>query len=392
MARFKKAVSVILIFALLFSFNSFAVKEETEAENPQEYMQMLWEEGYDAISSDVIVAILQHIQNIVAHLAGKDGYERSFNLSLDSFSEDVFGYIAENSGFNIGEILCSLPDINVPANKIVDTLNIDTTSFREEMYNKKAQCEAEGNGSMAMVYHFLGVYFSIIEECFVYGEKTDNPDVYEVFIKFTYKDKSTETISPGIFVNTVTGECTNRDNSGIIGSGFNFSLSDMVLYATVDCWMRSFGFCVLYDVLANSMPTVYNYETKRFHFEYDSLSWMIQIWKGNYFVANGGEVGLYCRTPDKKGTFYECVDDSRMLPMTMEISHGDDVLVKKDREIHWWINGFNLSGKLYAPESLTMSFSIEMPDSEMLKAFTESMDKYDDVSYTAENLTVNVIW
>jgi len=119
---------------------------------------------------------------------------------------------------------------------------------------------------------------------------------------------------------------------------------------------------------------------------------MIQIWKGNYFVANGGEVGLYCRTPDKKGTFYECVDDSRMLPMTMEISHGDDVLVKKDREIHWWINGFNLSGKLYAPESLTMSFSIEMPDSEMLKAFTESMDKYDDVSYTAENLTVNVIW
>ena len=33
MARFKKAASVILIFALLFSFSSFAVKEETEAEN-----------------------------------------------------------------------------------------------------------------------------------------------------------------------------------------------------------------------------------------------------------------------------------------------------------------------------------------------------------------------
>lgn len=392
MVHLKKAVSVILVFVMLFSFNTFAAKEEKAVDNPAEYMQLLWDEGHNAISSDVVVRILNRVQKILSRFSGKDEYIRSFNISLDSFSEGVFGYIAENSGFDIGEILVNLPDINIPANRIVDAFSIDTTAFREEMYIKKAESEAKGDGTTAMICHFLGVYFSIIEECYVYGQPAEEADVYEVFIEFRYKDGSTETISPGIFVNTVTGECTNRDNSGIIGSGFNFSLSDMVLYATVDCWMRNFGFCVLYDVLANAIPFVYNYDTKRFHFEYDGLSWMIQIWKGNYFVANGGEVGIYCRTPDKKSTFYECVDDSRMLPMTMEISRGDKVLVKKERELHWWINGFNMSGKLYEPESLTMKFSIEMPDSEMLKAFTESMDKYDDVSYTVENLTVNVIW
>lgn len=398
MRIFKKSVCIVMVLSILFSFNSFALKEETAYEkqisNPEEYMQLLWDEGYDAISADTIVCLLQQVQTVISIFTGRKTESKSFNITFDKFTSGVLNYVYENSGFDVSKILKNLPDINVPANIIVDTLKIDTTAFREQMYLKKAECDADGNGAMATVYHFLGVYLSIIEECLLYAEPTEDPDVYEVMLQFTYKDKTTETVKPGILVNTVTGECTNKDDSGIIGSGFNFSLSELMLYATVDCWMRDFGFCLLYDVVANAVPVIYNYDTRRFKFDYDGLSWMIQIWKGNYFAANGGEVGIYCRTPEKIGSFYECVDDDKMLYMTMEILHGDDVLVEKEREKHWWINGFNMCGKMYLPKSLTMKFTIEMPDKEMLEAFTGAIDNHykHDVAYTVDGLKVNVIW
>ena len=398
MRVFKKSVSIVMVLSILFSFNSFALKEETAYEkqisNPEEYMQLLWDEGYDAISADTIVCLLQQVQTVISIFTGRKTESKSFNITFDKFTSGVLNYVYENSGFDVSEILKNLPDINVPANIIVDTLKIDTTAFREQMYLKKAECDADGNGAMATVYHFLGVYLSIIEECLLYAEPTEAPDVYEVMLQYTYKDKTTETVKPGILVNTVTGECTNKDDSGIIGSGFNFSLSELMLYATVDCWMRDFGFCLLYDVVANAVPVIYNYDTRRFKFDYDGLSWMIQIWKGNYFAANGGEVGIYCRTPEKIGSFYECVDDDKMLYMAMEILHGDDVLVEKEREKHWWINGFNMCGKMYLPKSLTMKFTIEMPDKEMLEAFTGAIDNHykHDVAYTVDGLKVNVIW
>lgn len=53
-----------------------------------------------------------------------------------------------------------------------------------------------------------------------------------------------------------------------------------------------------------------------------------------------------------------------------------------------------MSKRLYIPDSLTMKFSILMPDEEMLNAFCESIDNHyrHDVKYTVEGLKVNVVW
>lgn len=359
-----------------------------------DYAQLLWDEGYPVFTTQKFFNIVEAVGQIVSFLTGKDNEARSFNVRLDSFLSELSAYICENSGLDIGMILTTLPDINVPARFVMDTFNIDTAVFRDQMYKKRDEYNAEGDALMSWIYHFLGVYMSIIEVCEVYSEQTTDPVIYEVKIRFTFKDSGQEIFSPGIFINTETGECTNRDNSGMIGTGYNFNLADMVLYATVDCWMRDFGFCLLYDMAATSMPIIYNYRTRRFKFEYDGLEWMIQIWKGNYLIANGGEVGLYCRTPEKSGSFYECASDEQLLDMTMQIYHGDKLLVDKPMQKHWWINGFNLSDRMYLPMSLTMKFSIVMPDEEMLTAFCQAIDNHymRDVSYTVDGLTVNVEW
>ena len=395
MKYFKKAVSLILVFVLSITIAVPAsAKQKALPENPGEYLEMLREEGYAALTADMVVDVLQQVSMIISLFTFGKKEVGVLDVSFDGFTSEIFLYILEKSGFDLQKILQNIPDIFVPADIAVEVLKIDTTAFREEMYRKKAECDERGDGTGGMIYHFLGVYFSIIKELYVSAEKTDNKDVYELFVRFIYKDGTSETIAPGILINVKNGECTNKDDSGMLGIGFNFSLSEMVLYATVECWMRDFGFCLLYDVAATLMPVIYRYNTRRFKFDYDGLQWMVQVWKGNYFVANGGEVGLYCREPRPYGSYYDCAENDKMLPMEMQVCHGDKVLVNRPLKEHWWVNGFNLSGTMYLPETITLKFSMIMPDKEMLDAFCEAIDNHPqkDVTYTVDGLKVNVVW
>ena len=248
---------------------------------------------------------------------------------------------------------------------------------------------------MASVCHAIGAYMSIIQKLYIYTEKTDEKDVYKVMLYLEYEDGTNETHDAGLHINMKTGECYNDKGTGMFGSGYNFNIYEMVVYTTVDCWMRNFGFCILYDILANVNPISYSYVTRRFKFEYDGLEWMIQIWKGNYFISNGGEVGIYSREPGEyKTSFYNCASEDQELMMSMQILLNDKVLVNRPLQRHWWISGFNIGTMRYLPSVLTLKSTIVMPDEEMLEAFTASIDEnvMGDVSYTVDGLKVNLVW
>jgi len=120
----------------------------------------------------------------------------------------------------------------------------------------------------------------------------------------------------------------------------------------------------------------------------------VQIWKGNYLVSNGAEVGIYTREPGSIGTYYNCANDEQMADMSMKLYHGDDLLFERPEHEHWWITGFQISDRLYPAKNLTLDFTIEMKDEEMLSAFCEAVENHyrNDMSYTVDGLTVNVIW
>jgi hypothetical protein len=142
------------------------------------------------------------------------------------------------------------------------------------------------------------------------------------------------------------------------------------------------------------MPLLWHYNTRRFKFDYDGLEWMVQIWKGNYLIANGAEVGLYNREPGKIGTYYDCAKDDRMIPMSMQLYAGDELLVEQEEQLHWWINGFRINGVHYPVSSLTLFFTFEMPNEEILNAFCKAIDKNirKDVNYKVDGLKVIVAW
>lgn len=393
-----------LIIALSVSVSTMAVSSDVQSSRPQamtlsDYKQKLWEEGYPVFTTEQFLQIYGIFSKAFNFVSGRFLYaDEHMNVTVDEFVTAACDHVYVNSGLDIVSILKNFPNINDVAEIAVNTFELDTAEFRNQMYDKRDDYWEEGDTFMSGVYFFLGAYFSVIETCEVSSEVTEeDPNTYEVILRLTFKDGGQDVLRPGIFINTVTGECTNANgnNSGLVGTGFNFNLAEMMVYATISSWMRQFGFCMFYDVAANSMPLLWHYVTRRFNFEYDGLEWMIQIWKGNYLITNGAEVGVYNRNPDEKfGTFYDTATDDQLMEMSLQVYHGDELIVNQEPQMHWWVNGFQMSDRIYIPDSLTMKFSILMPDENMLKAFCDSIDKHyrKDVTYTVDGLKINVVW
>jgi hypothetical protein len=137
-----------------------------------------------------------------------------------------------------------------------------------------------------------------------------------------------------------------------------------------------------------------HYVTRRFKFSCGDRDWMIQIWKGSYLFTNGGEVGLYNREKGKVGTYYDSAGDEDMLVMSLTVLHGEETIVSRPAQRHWWVDGFRLQKDIYAPYSLTLRASIEMKDEQMRDAFCKAIDRNyrHDVTYTTDGLTVYLEW
>lgn len=389
----KRILSLLIAAVMLFTAVPFASAEEESS--VEQYEKEMLELGIPVISTEDFGKILRVINTFKYLLTGEESTPEKFNVTLDEVILDISSQICAESGLDLGLIAANIPDINVIANYFKNKYSINTTEFREARYKKAEEYLANGNDIMASVCHAIGAYMSIIQKLYIYTEKTDEKDVYKVMLYLEYEDGTNETHDAGLHINMKTGECYNDKGTGMFGSGYNFNIYEMVVYTTVDCWMRNFGFCILYDILANVNPISYSYVTRRFKFEYDGLEWMIQIWKGNYFISNGGEVGIYSREPGEyKTSFYNCASEDQELMMSMQILLNDKVLVNRPLQRHWWISGFNIGTMRYLPSVLTLKSTIVMPDEEMLEAFTASIDEnvMGDVSYTVDGLKVNLVW
>ena len=318
------------------------------------------------------------------------------NVSCDGLLIEINHYVLQNSGLDIISIMQAFPALNTNVGYVTEKLKIDTVAMRDLMYTLRDECNKMGVPELAAMYHFIGAYMSIIDEAYFYAVPTkENKKLYELCLDVTYRDGYVETFNTGVMIDTVTGEIYGKDGNGLLGIGFNFNVNEMMVYALVNAWHRNFGYAVIYDIAANATP-IWDIPTRRYYFEYNGLEWLIQTWKGSYFkIATGSEVGVYNRVPGEElGTFYNCATDDQLMMMTMKLSHKDTVLVDVGPEMHWWINGFKMNGMSYEPESLTLEYTIKMPDMEMVNAFTKAIEneEHKDTTYTVNGTTVSVVW
>jgi hypothetical protein len=160
----------------------------------------------------------------------------------------------------------------------------------------------------------------------------------------------------------------------------------------MDPLQRNFGYAYGYDAAALLMNAIIDCEP--IFFDYNGKTWMIELWKGQYGLETGCEIGVYNRTigsmsfvygildatvgkrpgdPNPShNLFFDCASDSELLLMSSTLYRNGLKVFSRGPEKHWWLTGFKW-GLLSEPEDLTMDVSIECLDSVMKTALVNSL-------------------
>ena len=317
-----------------------------------------------------------------------------FNVVLDDKLDALCSSVARASGLDAALIMKSMPEFNGLAVKVSEKYHINVPELQKKLNELSEKYAKEGNSTLSLIFRAAAVYFGIIDEAYLYCVPVkDLEDTYEIYCRVTYRDGRTEELPSGTYYNIKTQMLYGKDDNGMVGIGYDFDVGKAMVITPVHVWMRNFGFTVAYDIFCYITP-LFNYQTARIKFNYAGSEWMIQLWKGRYVITNGAEIGIYKREPGSKGTFYNCVGDEDMLLMSLDLFHGDDLLVHRDPMYHWWLTGFTISKTVYLSQSLTLTGSITFKDAEMTRVFCEGIENrnFHDISYQKNGITVTFEW
>ncbi len=175
--------------------------------------------------------------------------------------------------------------------------------------------------------------------------------------------------------------------------GFEYDEKQGIYYSSVNPWQKGFGFNVVYDMAA-PMTGMY-YSTERIYFQYDNKDWMIQIWKGQYGMTAGAEIGVYNKTD--KIMQYDCVSEEEFLEMSFVLYNQGEEMFHRGPEKHWWLTGFKIMN-IGVPILLNMDMTIKFPTKSMADAFEAGLKKankdnlIDRMTYTRGAKSFKIHW
>ena len=171
-------------------------------------------------------------------------------------------------------------------------------------------------------------------------------------------------------------------------AGFKYQSKQDIFVSVNDAWQRPYGYTRPYDEAAPLASMIIDCEPV--YFEFDKKYWLIELWKGQYGMTTGCEIGIYyvekeAVIPDVKpeNLLYKAVPDSGRLKLGFALLKNGETLFEH-RETHWWLTGFR-PGLFSEPEELIMEAEITFLDDGMLGAFVSAIGSS---GYTDGNLRV----
>lgn len=173
--------------------------------------------------------------------------------------------------------------------------------------------------------------------------------------------------------------------------GFCYSCQEDIMTSTLDAWQRQFGYCALFDRSAPRFNMVFDCEPV--YFTCQGQTWLIELWKGQYGINTGAEIGIYqadgvIDPENYNKTLFHSISDSELLSMSMELFSHDKKLFGI-RQRHWWLTGFCM-GHYSRPGELSLKCSLTFPNRCMLQGFVEGLLRagYERCELSVCNLTV----
>lgn len=171
--------------------------------------------------------------------------------------------------------------------------------------------------------------------------------------------------------------------------GFFYLPMQDIISSRSDAWQKDYGYCKLYDNTAPLFNMIFDCEP--IYFDYNDQTWLIELWKGQYGINIGGEIGIYhadsILTPDQyeQAIFYG-VSNLNFLPISMQLKDKETSLFSI-QQYHWWLTGFCM-GRYCEPEDLEMEISIRFPNEKMLQCFTKSLQ---NIGYQPCDFCINCL-
>jgi UDP-2,3-diacylglucosamine pyrophosphatase LpxH len=178
----------------------------------------------------------------------------------------------------------------------------------------------------------------------------------------------------------------------VVAAGFWYDPGQDIIYSTMNPLQRLFGYAYGYDAAALGMSAIIDCEP--IFFDYAGKTWMIELWKGQYGLETGCEIGVYNRVIGSSGVvysildatvgkrpgdtnashnlFFDCVGDSELLLMSSTLYRNGQKVFSRGPEKHWWLTGFKW-GLYSEPQDLTMDVSITCLDNVMTTALVNAL-------------------
>ena len=142
-------------------------------------------------------------------------------------------------------------------------------------------------------------------------------------------------------------------NKTIEKFGFQYNPSEDIYVSKVNAWQRRMGYQSIIDRSAPDASMIIDCEPVKFN--YNGKAYMIELWKGQYGISTGAEIGIY-KKPNLLVDVWECGDTSDMLHMEYSLKKNGNKVFQRNGE-HWWLTGFK-PGEFSEPEDLIMDISI----------------------------------
>jgi len=187
-------------------------------------------------------------------------------------------------------------------------------------------------------------------------------------------------------------EPTSLFAKAVYDAGFEYDRSQDIIYSRMHALQRHFGYGYAYDAYALDGGMIIDCEP--IFFESGGKLWMIELWKGQYGIETGCEVGVYVRNPKDRdfplpildkvigarpndpnpehSLFFNCADDKQMLEMSFVLYRNGTKFFQRGPETHWWLTGFKW-GVYTDPKDLRMDITIKFSDSGMQNAFVAAL-------------------
>ncbi|HIT90746.1 MAG TPA: DUF4474 domain-containing protein [Candidatus Merdenecus merdavium] len=147
-------------------------------------------------------------------------------------------------------------------------------------------------------------------------------------------------------------------------------------YSHPSHWQFLYGHCPLYDDVAPFYDIILDQEP--IPFEYNGKKWLIQLWKGQYGLSTGFEIGIFLSKEsilhvkdNPYDCFYEHMKESSDFQIQATLYRNGNKLFYFHK-IGTYINGYR-PGVFSYPDELSLTTTLTFPNQSIAKAFIKGL-------------------